>query len=547
MDLQCKVRVTNIEGFDDHPLKIILLDLGQPLLEQDGLTTKEVVVKGRLQVIVKNLNSMILGSLSIDVNTLPQEGNFWLPLACSEEDLIEQIPEECQIPCVMLEINPSKKPKHTQDTLKPSADLRKRVQSLEQALKTEKWRGQELTDNCRSQLQAASFKTDKLQALLKKSSDKVAELEARLLADKTKAALRHSEMEKRAAQLTGELEASNARLNRHFEEGLSKDEEISSLMTSLAELAKRVADEQQEQQLFETKLQLKEAQAKGRLLQEQCEQLHRQVTSLQATFKDTLSVEEYNTKLAVLEEDLTLSRLMIKEQQKELHKERTKAATEGEEAQAKINDLLKCVKELAKQNQVLSGELSNVLKTSQAELQDKRSQMTQTSNQHDFVAEQEFKEFLKLRHLEHKVKDIEGQFIIRDANIRPFRRGSELLVTIEGNLHFLESLMHSPENGHSELIRRRSMTPTRDPRISHRKFSSQSNIDTNFLNKSETTFESSFELRQIVSQSKASKENKRERPSYERPTKQMELSWSSQLASKATHKNGVKRQVAPFK
>jgi hypothetical protein len=180
------LRVTAVEGFGPAPLKIAYLADQELIREIDfACETTGTSAKGQVQIIVKGVDGDILGSLTVNVSSLPNEGSYWLPLADSEDDFISEIPEECLSPCIQLELKAEKRPQAKPDKqaeeVKPELtdrSARTKVLSLEQALKAERWKRQELSDNFKRQMDDASFKAEKLQALLKKASEKLVETEA---------------------------------------------------------------------------------------------------------------------------------------------------------------------------------------------------------------------------------------------------------------------------------------------------------------------------------------------------------------------------------
>mmetsp|Transcript_34493 Transcript_34493/g.60623 ORF Transcript_34493/g.60623 Transcript_34493/m.60623 type:complete len:593 (+) Transcript_34493:2327-4105(+) len=587
------VKVTNIEGFEDERFKLELLNCGTLLIEHEFDLTQtqqiEALVNGKLQVYVRNLDSDILGSLSIDAESLPEEGSYWLPLACSEEDFLEAIPDECRVPCLLLEISPVEKSSETEKTSRSSksaeeqkvkkdnADkaLKSKVLNLESSLKAEKWKRQELAENSKHQLDAANFKIEKLQACLKKVTEKLQETEAKVLSDKSRISEAQCEAEKKAALLASELETANRRLAEEHEEGLAKDQEIASLMKSLADLAHKEAEDVQGLEILELKHKKAEVEARNQRLEEDISSLRSMLTTAHQKEDEAFTVKELLRKLEELNDELDLSKRLIKNQQAEFEKEQQKASALKEsldsakealaeleeknsskqsKADGKVDELKQCARELSEQNQVLADELAKV----QAVLKDQTAKLAkQPYVQYDSSAVQELKDFLKKKKLENKIKaKAEGQFIMQDVKIKPYRRQQQLLVNIEGNLSFLESLVKAPRSvsvSCNELPRRKvSTTPVREHRTAHKRNMTIAESDTSISKKSDidiSCVESSFEIRPLtdLSQiSKASKENKIEKLSRFNEVKN-DIGDMSMNTVRSERKGTLRRQKTPFK
>lgn len=552
-------QIVCVEGFDAEAVKVALIDDMHLLKEipySQGTPLEDSVARGKLQIIVKNNCGEILGSLSIDVKNLPEEGTYWLPLADSEEDFLDSVPEECRSPCLQITLKPiadsrapvtpkkiepkAKKPEG--QSPKPEIDsekaLKGKVLSLDQALKAEKWKRQELADNFMQQLNAANFKSEKLQALLKKTSEKLTETEAKMITDKAKASEEIQTNTARIFALTDELEDTKAKLVKGQEDIVAKCQEN-------ADLAKTIADQTQK---FNEETQL---------LQNEVLSLRSKVAQLQETPAEVPQSKETTEKLRLLSEELDLCKRMIRSQQTELERSLSRdrayaAAEEGlplklKELQGKNEKLKLCVTELSEQNQLLTEELANV----QGVLKEytKTPRHTDTT---DVVVEAEFKAFLKAKKLEHKVKaKADGGFMMQGVVVRPFKKAQVLLVNLECSLSYLEKAAHGARSmsvSARDIGRRETSTPLRDNRISHRRNMTTTTAPYTRASKADSELDRSFELKP---QAGVSRDETMTRPSKENRGEQsstlIKLAEDSSLQiHKVETASSLKKKV-PFK
>jgi hypothetical protein len=538
MDQPRVLRVTAVEGFGPTPLKIAFIADLQLIREVDfDHGTPGTSARGQVQIIIKGEDGEILGSLSVNVSSLPNEGSYWLPLADCEDDFISEIPEECHSPCIQLEIKadkrPQSKPEKKAEEVKPELTDRSaktKVLSLEQALKAERWKRQELADNFKRQMDDASFKTVKLQALLKKASEKLVETEAKINSDQLKTTEHHQSTETTIAELAAKLEAEQA-------EALSKDQEIIRLTAALAEVTLKS--------------------------EEESSALHDEVSSLQVKLTAAQEVtvaqaDEMNEQMQVLTDELDLCKLMIRSQKQELERALDKELIDAENdlklklkgSEGKVEDLKQCITELYEQNKLLADELADV--------QSALAEYTRAKSD-DPAAEAELRAFLKKMKLESKVRaQGDGKFIMHDVVVRPVKRANQLIVSLECSLSFLEKCANTSRSlsiSSKDIPRRRaSITPLRDNRISHKRNMTASGLegDVGLTKKAkeasllEISFESKPKAAKHIRTAKLPKENKTDRWASS-PISKLDESIDSSLQSLKVELQTSARKKMPFK
>lgn len=552
-------KIACIEGFDVVPTTVTLVD--------DSLLLKEVpygseallensVVKGRLRVVVKNTIGEILGSLSIEAMSLPEEGSYWLPLADTDDDLLEAVPAECRSPCLLIDVKPMPSLKaNTEDFRDKDArskaegieiGLKTKILGLEQALKAEKWKRQELADSFKQQLDAAAFKTEKLQATLKKTTEKLVETETKLASDNAQTTEDRKGSEERYAEFTRDVEQAKAELAEERKQSAIKDEEIACLHVTLAELANKSAEE-------------------AKHLQNEVLRLQHQFTQLHETKP---APQDENEVIKVLSDELDLCKRMIRSQQLENEKQsNTKAKpvklseeklTQNlKESNGKVEELKYCITELSEQNQLLTDELANV--------QDVLREQTAKAARgftilHDSAAEAEMKAFLKKKKLEHKVKiGSDGHFFMQDVVVRPFKRQQQLYVGLECSLAFFEKCVHTSRScsvSAGDISRKKTLTPLRDNRTApkHKKASVAKACLEGGVSRSDSSFmDRSLEYNLQPSSSRDDrvvgnwKENKRERWVASPITTQLNDSIDTSIQSLKSDLSSTLRKKTPFK